>query len=37
MQNIGEIEDKEKELDQNLRDLQMTLDSSKKTLIENYE
>jgi growth arrest-specific protein 8 len=37
MQNIGEIEDKEKELEQNLRDLQLTLDSSKKTLIENYE
>jgi hypothetical protein len=37
MQNIGEIEDKEKELDQNLRDLQLSLETSKKTLIENYE
>ena len=37
MQNIGEIEDKENELDQNLRDLQLSLETSKKTLIENYE
>ena len=37
MQNIGEIEDKQNELDQNLRDLQLSLETSKKTLIENYE
>jgi len=37
MQNIGEIEYKENELDQNLRDLQLSLETSKKTLIENYE
>ena len=37
MQNIGEVEDKEKELEQNLRDLQLSLETSKKTLIENYE
>jgi hypothetical protein len=37
MQNIGEIEDKQNELEQNLRDLQISLETSKKTLIENYE
>jgi hypothetical protein len=37
MQNIGEVEDKEKELESNLKDLQLSLDTTKKTLIENYE
>ena len=30
MQNIGEVEDREKELEQNLKDLQLSLDTSKK-------
>ena len=33
MQNIGEIEDKEKDLDQNLKELQLSLETSKKQLI----
>ena len=37
MQNIGEVEDREKELDQILRDTQHQLDLSKKTLIQTYE
>lgn len=37
MQNIGEVEDREKELDQILRDTQHKLDLSKKELIETYE
>jgi hypothetical protein len=37
MQNIGEIEDREKELKTGLDDLQLALDLSKKNLIENYE
>jgi hypothetical protein len=37
MQNIGEVEEKEKELEDNLKELQLSLDTSKKTLIENYE
>jgi chromosome segregation ATPase len=37
MQNIGEIEDKEKDLESGLKDLQLALDTSKKQLIANYE
>ena len=37
MQNIGEIEDKEKDLESNLKDLQLSLDTSKLNLIANYE
>jgi hypothetical protein len=33
MQNIGEIEEKEKDLDQNLKELQLSLETSKKQLI----
>jgi len=37
MQNIGEVEDKEKDLESGLKDLQLALDTSKKQLIANYE
>ena len=37
MQNIGEVEDKEKDLEGNLKELQLALDTSKKQLISNYE
>ena len=37
LQNIGEVDDKEKELQQNMKDLQLSLETSKKALIENYE
>lgn len=37
MQNIGEIEDKERDLESGLKDLQLALETSKKTLIANYE
>ena len=30
MQNIGEVEDKEQDLDQNLKELQLSLETSKK-------
>lgn len=33
MQNIGDVQDKEKELEVNLKDLQATLENSKKNLI----
>jgi hypothetical protein len=37
MQNIGEVEEKEKDLDSMLKELQLSLETSKKQLIENYE
>lgn len=37
MQNIGEVEDKEKDLDMGLKELQMQLDTTKKHLIQSYE
>lgn len=30
MQNIGEVEDRERELEQNLKELQLSLDTTKK-------
>jgi hypothetical protein len=35
--HIMEIEEKEKELDSNLKELQLNLEISKKHLIHNYE
>ena len=37
MQNIGEVEEKEKDLESMLKELQLSLETSKKQLIENYE
>ncbi len=37
MQNIGEVEDREKELDENNVRLHEALDIQKKALIQNYE
>jgi ADP-dependent phosphofructokinase/glucokinase len=37
MQNISEVEEKERELVTTYNELKVTLDTSKKQLIENYE
>lgn len=37
MQNISEVEEKERELEISYKELAMTLDTTKKQLIANYE
>ena len=37
MQNIGEVEEKEKELESMMKELHLSLEMSKKQLIENYD
>jgi exonuclease VII large subunit len=37
MQNISEVEEKERELEVSYKELAMALDTSKKQLIANYE
>lgn len=37
IQNIGEVDDRQKELEQNLKELQLSLETTKKQLIANYE
>jgi len=37
MQNISEVEDKERELESNFKELNLALETTKKQLIGNYE